>query len=227
MDSFTKASEELHKASNSYGAAHQYENQNSMKYLLTIDNAIGLAYKARPIKSILDHGTGRGGLVKKINERFHPKIVAEGYDPGTKEFAEKPQKKFDVVTSIDVLEHIGRENLDATLSEIKQFTGQFFFFCIDLLPASKAVPDGRNAHFLIAPPEWWAQQLKIHFPIVTCIEVGRTKKGDRYPMHLFGCATSSMIFFDPMNEFIKGVQLANRQWIWDHEDGRVKAAPFQ
>ena len=44
---------------------------------------------------------------------------------------------FDIASSIDVLEHISRENLSNTLFEISELTRKFFFFCVDLLPASK------------------------------------------------------------------------------------------
>ena len=70
-----------------------------------------------------------------------------------------------------------------TLNEIESLTSKFFFFCIDLLPASKKI-DGLNAHFLIAPSDWWVQQIKSEFPVMTIIEVGEMQDQSPYPMHL-------------------------------------------
>lgn len=226
MDRATLASKELHSASNKYGASSNYFKPNTMKSLLTIEKALGQAQKVEAIGSFLDHGTGQGGLVQLIKNNHHLNIEVHGYDPCVAQFSEKPSQAFDIVSSIDVLEHISRENLSNTLFEISELTRKFFFFCIDLLPASKKLLDGRNAHILLAPPEWWVQQIKYYFPIMNCIEVGATESGDRHPMHLFGCATHSMKHFDSMNEFLKGVEIANRQWILN-SNGVLSAIPFQ
>ena len=83
-----------------------------------------------------------------------------------------------------------------------------------ILPASKKTSDGRNAHFLIAPADWWTQKIKEHFKIITCIEVGELESGEAYPIHLIGCATNSMNNFRAMNEFISKIKCANKRWVW-------------
>ena len=225
MDRATQASKELHESSSDYGASKEYFNPYSMKALLTIDYAIARAQKIESIESFLDHGTGQGGLIEFIKSSTEAKVLAQGYDPCVEKYSEKPNRSFDIVTSIDVLEHIDRSSINELLSDIKSLTRKFFFFCIDLYPASKRLLDGRNAHILLAPPDWWAQQIKFHFPIMNCIEVGITEDGNPHPMHLFGCATNSMTHFDSMNEFLKGVKIANRQWILS-KTGVLSSIPF-
>lgn len=215
MNNFIEASRALHRENSSYGKASEYSKKGSMKYGLTIPAAISAANKIQPIHHILDHGCGKGGLVSVLNEDSSVSGKAYGFDPGIDEFAHNPRNSYDLVTSIDVLEHIGREHITSTIAEIKDMNTGFFFFCIDLLPASKKTYDGRNAHFLIAPADWWIQQIKYHFKIVTAIEVGQMPDKTPYPIHLFGCATNSMKNFPAMSEFLLHVHIANREWIWD------------
>lgn len=222
MNNFIEASIELHKTNASYGKASAYSRKGSIKYELTIPNAIKAADRIQPIEYILDHGCGKGGLVKVINEDPAIKAQAYGFDPAVKDFSRLSRRNFDIITSIDVLEHIGREHIHATIADIKQLNTGFFFFCIDLVPASKKTADNRNAHFLLAPADWWAQQIKTHFRIVTAIEVGEMPDQSSYPIHLFGCATNSIKNFDAMTEFLRNVRVANKNWIWDPQLGGAR-----
>ncbi|MDO6351144.1 hypothetical protein Q3Y53_01190 [Synechococcus sp. YX-04-1] len=213
-NSFIEASKEAHAIRNNYGNSSSYSNKKSFKYLLTIPEAIKAASQAQNISSLLDHGCGRGGLKECIDSAQFLSIRTYNYDPAIPEFATLPKEKFDIVTSIDVLEHIGREDIDSTLTEIKGLTDKFFFFCIDLLPASKRTSDGRNFHFLIAPADWWCQKLKEHFKIATFIEAGELPGGETYPIHLYGCASNSMKNFKAMNSFLENVLIANKRLVW-------------
>ena len=213
-NSFIEASKSLHKDNKKYGAASEYSDPKSMKFRLTIPTAIKAAQNICPIQSLLDHGTGQGGLIRALTQEKNLQITAQGYDPGVPTFSKKPTSKSDIVTSIDVLEHIGKPFIHSTLQEISTLTEKFFFFCIDLLPASKKTADGRNAHFLIAPTEWWINQIKNEFKIITFIEVGEMPDGVDYPIHLFGCATNSMKNFPCMNRFLENIAVANKRWIY-------------
>ncbi|WP_156918811.1 cyclopropane-fatty-acyl-phospholipid synthase family protein [Synechococcus sp. CC9616] len=219
MSNFLEASKELHKKNSSFGKASEYNTKGSMKHELTIPLAVAAAHQVQPIQHILDHGCGKGGLVNAINEDTSVPAKAYGYDPAVTEFSQLPDHPFDIITSIDVLEHVGRENIGETLKEIKTLDPAFFFFCIDLLPASKKTSDKRNAHFLVAPSDWWAQQIKSYFKIVTAIEVGEMPDQSNYPIHLFGCATNSIKNFDAMTTFLRNVRVANKNWIWNPTQG--------
>ena len=94
-----------------------------------------------------------------------------GYDPAVEEWSIQPNEiGYDVVSCLDVLEHVEIQSIDAVLTNIKQLTRRFHLV-IDLQPAVKKLPDGRNAHILLAPPDWWSLKIsqyfnsKVSFPI--------------------------------------------------------------
>ena len=70
-----------------------------------------------------------------------------------------------LVVALDTLEHVEPACLDAVLSHIASLTRQLFFADIALRPASKFLPDGRNAHLLVESPNWWLARLLPHFAI--------------------------------------------------------------
>tara|TARA_Y100001933_G_scaffold254274_1_gene295659 strand:+ start:876 stop:1556 length:681 start_codon:yes stop_codon:yes gene_type:complete len=221
---YINASTKLHETNQNYGKASEYFEKGTMKNLLTIPKAVNSACKIESISSLLDHGCGKGGLIDLLKQELPDLQDTYGYDPGVNKFKHKPGKKFDIVTSIDVLEHVGRDQIASTLKEIKLLTSKFFFFCIDLLPASKSI-DGRNAHFLIAPSDWWVQQIKVEFSVMTIIEVGEMKDRSPYPMHLFGCASETAKHLKIMNEFLANVHIANQRWMFNPEQKCLQIYP--
>ena len=218
---FVEASKSLHQNNPKYGMASEYERKNSMKYLLTLPVAVSCSKSEFGSTSLLDHGTGKGGLVQSLRKRIEDNFKIDGYDPAVPEFSNKPTDKYDIVTSVDVLEHIGISEIDSILNEISEVTEKFFFFCIDLLPASKKTKDNRNAHFLVAPSDWWIQKIKQQFRIISFVEVGDVDDGSKYPMHLFGCASNSMKHYVEMNHFLSKVKAANMKWIFVRELGHA------
>lgn len=219
MDANTRASQKLHQNSAEYGNASSYLKEGSFKYHLTIPQALEFSSQKTTIKSLLDYGCGKGGLLKALSDYAKVGIIVDGYDPSVPEYSEEPSHKYDIITCIDVLEHLSRDNLRYTLEKISHLTIKYFFFCIDLVPASKKLDDGRNAHTLIAPPEWWCQQIKQTFQIASFIEVGHLPDESRYPMHLLGCASNSMNSFNAMNTFLENVRIARTKSYW--VDGKM------
>lgn len=110
-------------------------------------------------RSVLDYGTGKGALVQRLRAELPGTIRVEGYDPAVAAYAKRPSEPADVLTCLDVLEHIELAQLDAVLREIHQLTRHFCYLVIDLQPAKKMLADGRNAHILLAPPEWWVSRI--------------------------------------------------------------------
>lgn len=109
------------------------------------------------VKSVLDYGCGKGYLRKELGD-----IVAE-YDPCIPGKDSEP-KPADLVVCTDVLEHIEPQKLDSVLEHIRCL-GQWVFFVVATRPATKDLPDGRNAHLLINNAEWWKQTLESRFDI--------------------------------------------------------------
>ena len=121
--------------------------------------AISLMHKLGMCRSILDYGTGKGRLVKHLRSKLPNNILVNGFDPAVDRWLQKPSHSFDILTCLDVLEHVEPESIDAVFSDIKALTNNFCFLIIDLQPAIKRLSDGRNAHVLLAPCDWWISRV--------------------------------------------------------------------
>lgn len=115
------------------------------------------------VKTILDYGCGQGTLAEGLNSA---KVMGKtnfesvyNYDPARREYAKRPKGQFDLVCCTDVLEHIEPEFLQNTLQDIYQYTRKVAYLFIACHKANKVLPDGRNAHLIQEPPDWWIAQL--------------------------------------------------------------------
>jgi hypothetical protein len=113
---------------------------------------------------VLDFGCGQGGLIATIKE-LHPDIEVTGYDPGNPNFQHLPEHPIDTVVSTDAIEHIEPDYLDATLHTINEKMQRCGFFRIACYPAKKHLPDGRNAHLIVKPPEWWRHKIETEMSV--------------------------------------------------------------
>ena len=87
-----------------------------------------------------------------IKKRVTKLITVTGYDPAVEEYSVKPTKAVDILTCLDVLEHIEMSSIDAVLADIKQLTNKFCYLVIDLQPAVKKLAEGRKCpHSSSAP----------------------------------------------------------------------------
>jgi cyclopropane fatty-acyl-phospholipid synthase-like methyltransferase len=108
-------------------------------------------------KTMLDWGCGKGGTIQWLNQ-LYPDIKIQGYDPGNPDYQELPQGRFDMVYSCDVLEHVEIMDIPDTIAEIKKYSKRSAHI-IDLTPAKKILPDGRNAHVTLMSADDWQQKL--------------------------------------------------------------------
>ena len=125
--------------------------------------------------SVLDYGTGKGKLVERLKRELPDSINIMGYDPAVEEWKEKPNEPVDILVSLDVLEHIEMQSIDAVLKDIARLTKNFCYLVIDLQPAIKKLADGRNAHILLAPPEWWVTRVSQLFPCIATFPIMHTR----------------------------------------------------
>jgi len=65
-----------------------------------------------------------------------------------------------------VLEHIEPDLLDNVLDDLKRVTAGKGIFTVHTGEAVKTLPDGRNAHLIQQPPEWWLPGLIERFDLV-------------------------------------------------------------
>jgi len=115
------------------------------------------------IKNILDYGCGKGRLLPSLTLN-HP-IECIQYDPAIEEFSALPSPQ-ELVCCIDVLEHIEPENLETVFNHLHFLTLKYGFFTIHTEAALKTLSDGRNAHLIQQPKEWWLPKIKERFNIV-------------------------------------------------------------
>jgi hypothetical protein len=110
---------------------------------------------------VLDYGAGHNlSLRKTLNPER--KIRYTAYDPGVPELSDPPQPS-QMVVSIDVLEHIEPDCLDDVLDHLEELTKEVLFVTVHTGPAGKNLPDGRNAHLIQKPSEWWVPKFQERF----------------------------------------------------------------
>jgi len=117
------------------------------------------------ISELLDYGCGHNlslfGAIKGSR-----KFRYQAYDPGVPEYAKDPIPS-QMVTCIDVLEHVEPELLDDVLDHLQSLTEQVGFFTVHTGPAGKTLPDGRNAHLIQEGAKWWLPKIMERFEVQT------------------------------------------------------------
>jgi SAM-dependent methyltransferase len=127
--------------------------------------------------SILDYGCGQSHLLDMLDLGY-PAIFSR-YDPAIPKYADKPARVFDLLINVDVLEHIEDNDLDAVIEEMRAL-GREALIIVDTKPATKLLPDGRNAHVTIRPHGWWRERLSAHFgPLEPMATARRSRAGFR------------------------------------------------
>lgn len=123
--------------------------RNNLKQLIQNSN----------IKTCLDYGCGNAEPWKRglKSELGLQKLFL--YDPGTKEYRARLERTVDLVTVIDVLEHVPENCVDEVLFDISNYANKAIFLSISTKPASKKLVDGSNAHATVKPEEWWREKI--------------------------------------------------------------------
>lgn len=117
------------------------------------------------IDTLCDYGCGSN---LSLTETLKPQrsFRYQGYDIGVPEYSEDPIPA-QMVTCIDVLEHIEPEFLDDVLNHLEDLTEVVLFASIHMGPAGRVLSDGRNAHLIQESPEWWLPKLMERFELNT------------------------------------------------------------
>lgn len=156
----------LHEQNNQYG-----NRADGAGLASRLPQALLRMHELGICNSVLDYGTGKGKLVERLRKVLKTKVDVQGYDPAMPSWAHKPEHTFDILTCLDVLEHVEMGSIDAVLQDIHQLTRRFCYLVIDLQPAIKQLSDGRNAHILLAPSDWWVTKLSQLFPCIAAFPV--------------------------------------------------------
>jgi 2-polyprenyl-3-methyl-5-hydroxy-6-metoxy-1,4-benzoquinol methylase len=109
-------------------------------------------------RDILDYGCGQRTLEKSLG------FAIRNYDPCIPG-VDTPPEPADIVVCTDVLEHVEPDCIDAVLDDLKRLTRAAALLVIANRPAKKVLPDGRNAHLIQQPRDWWLPRLAQRFAI--------------------------------------------------------------
>jgi hypothetical protein len=149
-DKYRELQAKLHATGN-YGKA-------SLQY----GDKVGQIVEASEAKTLLDYGCGSMRNLAKV---LNVNVLYQGYDPAVPAYSKDPDPA-DVVACIDVLEHIEPECLDDVIAHLASKALRLAFITIHTGPAGKVLADGRNAHLIQKPAEWWLPKLAEHFVLV-------------------------------------------------------------
>lgn len=100
-------------------------------------------------ETILDYGCGE----MRFAEAMKPRRVS-GFDPGVPGKTGMP-KPCDLVVCTDVLEHVELDKLNNVLGHMRSVCLKGAYVVIATRPAKAVLPDGRNAHLIVKPADWW------------------------------------------------------------------------
>lgn len=116
--------------------------------------------------TLLDYGSGSSSL-KNALDKYYPNVynVLE-YEPGDSTKCNSPNP-CDFVVCVDVLEHVEPEHIEAVLDDLQRVTLKHALFTISTEPAHTILSDGRNAHLIVQPYEWWLEKIVKRFNIIT------------------------------------------------------------
>lgn len=106
--------------------------------------------------SVLDYGCGQGSLGNELRERG---IICREYDPAIPGKDDMPMFA-DLVVATDVLEHVEPDRLPAVLQHLRALARTAVFVVVSTVETAKVLSDGRNAHLIVQPAEWWIQQIE-------------------------------------------------------------------
>ena len=121
------------------------------------------------ITNMLDYGCGKGFFydnsftfkdlkIKSLREYWDIKI--DLFDPCYRNYSVIDEKKiYDLVISIDVLEHIPEQDIDWVLDRIIGKAKKYVFMNVACYSAAALLPNGENAHININNHKWWFKKI--------------------------------------------------------------------
>lgn len=118
------------------------------------------------VSELLDYGAGKGRLGQELHKLVRRPLSIRHYDPAIPEWAATPEPS-EFVACIDVLEHIEPALLDNVLDDLQRLTLRAAMCTVHTGAAIKVLPDGRNAHLIQQPSDWWLPRFEARFRVAT------------------------------------------------------------
>lgn len=141
-ESYKELNKQLHDSRPDYGTSgHRYVGV--VKQLI----------ERHSTTDVLDYGAGKRTLEQALG------FPITNYDPCVPGLESIPGPH-DLVVCTDVLEHIEPDCLLDVLRDIRRCAKKCALLLVSTVPAQKTLADGRNAHLIQQPYEWWEEALK-------------------------------------------------------------------
>ena len=147
------------------GTANQDPNNTyNGKATILFAETLKKIIKKNNCKTLLDYGSGKGD--RYFNESYNSKkikfpplknfwnVEPTLFDPGVPHPMPK-EKSFDIVISVDVLEHIPKQDLGWVVDEIFKYAKHVVFVNVACYSALATLSNGDNAHVSVFNPWWW------------------------------------------------------------------------
>lgn len=143
-----------------------HENPNYGMASVTYGPVFAELIRQLGVKELLDYGAGKGRLAEVLRQHIQTPLEIHHYDPAVPEWSAAPQP-CELVVCFDVLEHIEPDLLENVLDDLKRVTIRHGIFTVHTQAAMKVLPDGRNAHLIQQPPQWWLPKITERFELVS------------------------------------------------------------
>jgi hypothetical protein len=115
--------------------------------------------KHKAIHDVLDFGCGTGMLGDHLRKMqvagiLRKDITIHEYDPSVEGKDTPPERTFDLIVSLDVLEHVEPSSIADTVTWLRNHAPRQYHH-IDCNETQDRLPDGRDVHLIVRQPEWW------------------------------------------------------------------------
>lgn len=112
--------------------------------------------------SILDYGSGKGKQYTIDQYDLYWGVEVDCYDPGVDIYRVLPDKQYDGVICVYVMEHVPEEEVDEVLEKIFSRARNFVYLAIDFREGKKSFSDGSKIHVCLKSQEWWDEKIREH-----------------------------------------------------------------
>ena len=106
-------------------------------------------------QDVLDYGAGKCAMRDVLKDC---PVYVQCYDPCIAEIAARPRIAETVLCN-KTLEHVEPECIDAVLDDIRLLAKKYVILKVTTIASGVNLPDGRNAHLIVEPANWWLEKL--------------------------------------------------------------------
>ncbi|MBI4686998.1 MAG: glycosyltransferase [Nitrospirae bacterium] len=150
-------------------------NEDEPRFIVALNYLLSIS----DVNTVLDAGAGRGGFYKLIKNRYD----VDGIEPSTvaietfhkddsriiniyvqELITHFPDNKFDVVTCLDVLEHIPHADIDVAIYSLNRVGKKYFIFSV---ANHEDFWDGMDLHVSLFSFEEWEGRFNKYFKVIS------------------------------------------------------------